>query len=77
VPPGLCLQYSTHGRGQVKSNYVVKDTYNLTGLLLFHGLDLTRKVEERKEPTMNVQYYDELNGYYSEELADILEDFEG
>jgi len=26
---------------------------------------------------MNVQYYDELNGYYSEELADILEDFEG
>jgi len=26
---------------------------------------------------MNVQYYDELNGYYSDELADILEDFEG
>jgi hypothetical protein len=26
---------------------------------------------------MNVQYYDELNGYYSEELAEILEDFEG
>jgi len=26
---------------------------------------------------MNVQYYDELNGYYSDELAEILEDFEG
>jgi len=26
---------------------------------------------------VNVQYYDELNGYYSEELADIMEDFEG
>ena len=38
---------------------------------------MKHKVEERKEPTMNVQYYDELNGYYSEELAEILEDFEG
>ena len=46
-------------------------------MLLIHRVDLKHKVGERKEATMNVQYYEELNGYYSEELAEILEDFDG